>query len=508
MRALAAVAALTAAGLAIRLVLAGQSVFADEISTYSVVSSNDFAGVVSTVHGDQEITPPLYFLLAWITTRIDLTPELLRAPSLLAGAATIPLIYALGLRTVGRGAALAGAAIAALSPFLIFYSSEARGYAVATMFVLVSTISLLQAADGRGRGWWVGYAAAACAAVYAHYTSIFPLAAQFLWLLLARPQARLPALAASAAAAVAFLPWLSGLRADLDSPTTDILSALDEFTLDSVRVTLEHWVVGHPIISHATPLRELPGWPVLAAILLGFAIAVVGIVLDRRREPSPDPVPLDGILLLLAIAIGVPAGLAVASAVGTDVLSVRHLASAWPALALLLGWLVAAAPSPLRYAAAFLVIGGYAVSAVEMTESRFARPDYQGAARYIERHSGSRDVVIDATKLSPAPISAMDIALDDRRRLFYLGRFKVQFDPFKLLAPPPPPARVARRAAAAARGGRIFLVVGESILRTEDPALGPDARAVSAALPGFRPAVGARYPGLLDLAVLVYSPRP
>jgi hypothetical protein len=271
-------------------------------------------------------------------------------------------------------------------------------------------------------------------------------------------------------------------------------------------VTLEHWVFGHPIASHATQLRELPGWPVLAAILLGFGVALVGLALDRRKQRRPLPGRLDGTLLLLTIALGVPAGLALASALGTDVLSVRHLASAWPALALLLGWLIAAAPSPLRYAAATLVIAGFAVSAVELLESRFARPDYQAAADYLEQHSDTRDVVIDATKLSPAPISAMDVALGDGRRLFYLGRPKIQFDPFRVLAPPPPPARVARRAAGSARGGRVFLVVNESILGPEDPAQGADARAVDAALFGYRRVVAARYPGLLGLAVLVYSP--
>lgn len=40
---------------------------------------------ISTVHTDIEITPPLYFVAAWLATRIDLTPELLRASSLFAG---------------------------------------------------------------------------------------------------------------------------------------------------------------------------------------------------------------------------------------------------------------------------------------------------------------------------------------------------------------------------------------------------------------------------------------
>ena len=53
-----------------------------------------------------EITPPLSFLLVWLRTRLGHSPELLRLPSLIAGTATIPIVYLVGVRTVGRMAAL------------------------------------------------------------------------------------------------------------------------------------------------------------------------------------------------------------------------------------------------------------------------------------------------------------------------------------------------------------------------------------------------------------------
>ena len=88
---------------------------------------------------------------------------------------------------------------------------------------------MLLAVDGRRRSAWVLYAAASAGAVYTHYTSVFVLAAQLLWLLWAHPEARKPALLANAAAAAAYLPWLGGFRNDLESPTTKILSALQPF---------------------------------------------------------------------------------------------------------------------------------------------------------------------------------------------------------------------------------------------------------------------------------------
>jgi uncharacterized membrane protein len=126
--------------------------------------------------------PPLYFVLAWLATRIDLTPELLRAPSILAGVAAIPLVYQVGVRTVGRPAALLASAITALSPFMIYYSTEARGYELMISLALLSTPKHALGEDRRAR-WWVLYAASSCFAVYSHYTAVFVLGAQLVWVL-------------------------------------------------------------------------------------------------------------------------------------------------------------------------------------------------------------------------------------------------------------------------------------------------------------------------------------
>ncbi len=225
-----AVGALTVIGMALRLAVANDAVGGDEASTYWVVSGRALDGVISAVQTDQEITPPLYYLTAWLSAQIDDSPHLLRAPSFLAGAASIPAIYLLGLRTVGRRAALVAAALTTLSPFMIFFSAEARAYGLMMVLVMVSTLAMLFAVDEGGRArWWVIYGIASCAAVYTHYTCVFALGAQLVWLLWAHPEARKPALLANFAAAAAFLPWLPGLADDLNSPTADNLSALAPF---------------------------------------------------------------------------------------------------------------------------------------------------------------------------------------------------------------------------------------------------------------------------------------
>ena len=51
-----------------------------------------------------ENTPPLHFTLAWLTSQFGDPAATIRLPSIVFGAATVPVVYAFGRRTVGRSA--------------------------------------------------------------------------------------------------------------------------------------------------------------------------------------------------------------------------------------------------------------------------------------------------------------------------------------------------------------------------------------------------------------------
>ena len=72
---------------------------------------------------------PLYFvaLKVWIGIAGE-SEAALRAPSLIAGIALIPLVYVIGARTVSHRAACIGAALTALSPLHLYFAQEARMY--------------------------------------------------------------------------------------------------------------------------------------------------------------------------------------------------------------------------------------------------------------------------------------------------------------------------------------------------------------------------------------------
>ena len=454
------VGGLTLAGAVIRILVARQAYFADEMSTFWIVSTNDFGGVISTVDTTAEISPPLSFVAAWLGAQVDLAPEAVRAPSLIAGCLTIPGIYLLGLRTVGRAAGLVAAALTALAPFMIYYSSEARGYALMMAFVLGSTLTLLLAVDERRTRWWALYAVFSCAAVYTHYTCVFVLAAQLAWVLLTHPEARRAAVVANFAAVAAYIPWVPGLKHDLDSPTTEILSALSPFTASYVRESLEHWSVGYPY-GTVSELSEVPGTFALVLVGLGTLVALAGLVFSRGRSLAGLRSPDRRTLLIVGLALAAPVGAALFSAVGsTTIFSTRNIAASWPALALTFSVLLVSAGPWLRFVAAGLAIGCFAIGAVRLLQEPNERPHYQKAVELVEAGARPGDVVIDETGvLSPGPLTHIDPLFEGRQPVIRSRAPKEMDHPFTIFDPIVTPREASREAEAAAGGtGRIFVV--------------------------------------------------
>lgn len=500
---MALVAALTVIGLALRLKVAHQSLVADELSTYWIVTTHGFTGVISTVHSNAEITPPLYFVLAWLTSQLGHAPELVRAPSLLAGLATIPASYLLGRRTVGRSAALAATAIVALAPFTIYYSAEARSYGLTMALVVLSTLTMLVAVDTCRTRWWIVYGACSCAAVYSHYTSVFALGAQLLWLLWACPGARRQAILANLGAVVLFLPWTTGVINDFTSPTSNILSALSPFTPHDVADDLVHWSIAYPY-AHA-PLHRVPGTLALILVLMALLVAFTGVATAAvSRDGRPWRLPDRRLILILALALSAPVGEAVLTVFGTNLFGVRNLAASWPALALLVGVLLTRAGPRLGLVATALAIVGFSLAAVRMVEPRNHRADYRAAADFVERHALRGDVILDeSAALSPGPLSALDVALGPGHRVLRALAPAESDHPFGFFDPVVSPSVAVPRAIAAAGGGRIFLV--QNIFdRAALRRIQPDRRQPTRFPPSYRVIREQRFVGV---RVRVYAER-
>ena len=78
----------------------------------------------------------------------------MRAPSILAGTAMVPVLYLLGRELYDTRAATFAAALAAFAPFLVWYSQEARMYALFMLFAALAMLGQLRALRrGRARDW-------------------------------------------------------------------------------------------------------------------------------------------------------------------------------------------------------------------------------------------------------------------------------------------------------------------------------------------------------------------
>src|SRR5665213_1047157 len=151
-----------------------QSMWLDEAVTHSLVTRSFGAMLRAIPHS--ESTPPLYYVLEWVWARVFGSGAVgLRSLSALFGSATIVVLAAVAGRLGGRRAALAAAALAASNPLLIWYSQEARAYALLVLLCAVTVWCLV-------RGDWRGWALAAALALATHYFAVFIVIPEALWL--------------------------------------------------------------------------------------------------------------------------------------------------------------------------------------------------------------------------------------------------------------------------------------------------------------------------------------
>jgi mannosyltransferase len=378
------VGALTLAAFGLRLPGMGQSLAGDEFYTFDIVRQSNLADVLKAVH-DTSITPPLHYVIAWVAVKLGDPTLWVRVPSLLAGTATVPVVYLLGRRTVGVAAGLAAAAIAALSPFAIFYADEARTYAVLVLLVALSTLLLLAALESRRRALWAAFAACSCAALYAHYTAVFPLAAQLGWALWAHRERTRHVLAAYAAVGIGYLPWLPSFLHQRHNSGIKAIEAFAPFTPRTVGESIAKLVPGHPFVGFG----EVPGRVALALLLLGLGAAAVAAMARPRRAPSPT------VILVAALALATPVGVLLYSAVGSSIVDARNLLPSFPALCLLAGLLIASGPRMTRLAAVALVLAGLLIGAVRSLGPDSRRPPFKDVAEMIDRRAGPADAVVE-----------------------------------------------------------------------------------------------------------------
>ena len=112
---------------------------------------------------------PLYYLILRVWLAAAGTSEYaVRYLSLMAGVLVIPLSNAVAARLFDRRTGLIAAGLAVGSPFLIWYSQDAKMYAWVAALSLASTYLLLRASHENRWAFWIAYVEATSSGFYMH----------------------------------------------------------------------------------------------------------------------------------------------------------------------------------------------------------------------------------------------------------------------------------------------------------------------------------------------------
>ncbi|MGH2956834.1 MAG: glycosyltransferase family 39 protein [Solirubrobacterales bacterium] len=292
----------------------GQSFWSDEYFTHLHASQAGFGAMLSSV-SEEEVSPPLYHVLAWLWVHAFGTGDAgLKSLSALLGTATVPVVYVGVHQLASRRAALVAAALVATSPLLVWYSQEARPYSLLILLSAASFAFFARALRAPSRGALAGWAAASSLALASHYLAgllIVPEAA--LLFVRLRESRRAVAVATGVVALVvaALLPTVLGYEAN---PTNWISQTpLDE------RLIQTSLLFG---VGQSYP----PGLAVAAAGLLAVGLSAV---LLARADPEERRVAT---LALYLFAGGMAVAL-LGVAVGQDLIIARYLLALWVPLA-------------------------------------------------------------------------------------------------------------------------------------------------------------------------------
>ncbi|GEM_PF-645578 len=419
----AALVAIVVAGALLRVVrLTHQSLWNDEVVTY--ISSAGSWWRVITQREENSNIPPLYYLVAntGLMLRRWLGVEAaLRVPSVIAGVLSIPLLFAVVRRWLGDRVALLAAGLMAVSPFHIWYSQEARPYALLLLLSLVALLCIQIALVHPGAwGWKIAAAVATASTFYCHTVGLGFIAFAAVYVLgmtpavawgepgqpgrwLTRVHRQWPVLWRSqwrdwaVTFSLVLVLCIPAAYRLISFPPTNSADTERPLSVMQLAYTLWSFAVGY---SFGPSLAELhaphPGVTLAhdAPIVVPVGLAIVGLTalgamwVGRRHRR---------VAIVLALWFAFPLAFVAAGALVTvHPFNVRYaVISFLPAIVLLAGGLIAL---PTRGLSSAGVAGVLLVSAISLhgyyADPRYARDDNRGAAAFLAARARPGELVL------------------------------------------------------------------------------------------------------------------
>lgn len=157
------------------------SLWLDEASTYTFATMS-FSGIWQATTGG-EFNPPLFYWMEHLMLTLGNNETILRLIPAVLGSLTIPLVYLVGKEFVDRNVGIIAAAACTFSPFLIYYSQEARAYSVMLFFVVAAMFFLLRALKTDDTRDWALFGVLSALAFWSHFYALVIIGALVLYAL-------------------------------------------------------------------------------------------------------------------------------------------------------------------------------------------------------------------------------------------------------------------------------------------------------------------------------------
>jgi mannosyltransferase len=386
-------------------------------------------GTITQVEGAAADVHPLFFystLHAWMLV-VGQSPFAVRSLSVLLGTATVAMGYLLARRLFDRQVGLAAAVVIAVAPFHVYYSQEARMYALLGFAAVTMTYFFVRAWANGGPGNWLAFGVFGALTLYAHNLGAMFLAGLDLWVLWTwlqpgglRWRNFRPLFFSHLLILGLFAPWLIVVPSQLG------------------KIQQAYWVeqpglvnlIQTILIFHfAYDNQSLPGWLLPPALLFSLLIiAVLAFELIRQRQPlnsqqlndigDSSPEGTYGLLptpyfLFLSLTI-IPILLTFLASQFQPVYIVRALLPSALAYYVLVAavLITGSMPKPVKWG--LLLPSGLIVAASLVNHysyARFPRPPFDDVAVYLRAHYQPADVIVHSNKLTFFPTHYYDRSL-------------------------------------------------------------------------------------------------
>jgi mannosyltransferase len=358
----------------------------------------------------EDVHVPLYPLLLHLWVQVFGTDILVaRIPSFLFFLGTLPVLYLLGKEASTKRVAFLSLTFFALSPFMLWFSSEARMYTLFTLVTSLNHLYFLRWVRSRGRRGRLGVLLTTVCGLFTHYFFAFVVVSQGVYLAgkgvarvvrAGRHGTSLPALLREhapflrailgifLAASVSFLPWvLYVYRLGSASRTQPLIPPP---THDSVIQVFVHFLFGFQ--GNALQAIIVSLWP-LSAIVLFL------IFTQRRRIPAQN-------IEYFVIATFLPITLVFLMSYIRPMFLSRYLIFVIPTLFFLIAWFLLNQSRRLSSLLTAGVLMGMAGLLVYQDSSAITpvKENYSGVAAFLTETVTARDIIAVSAPFTVYPL--------------------------------------------------------------------------------------------------------